>query len=70
MKVEYDFTNSVANPCKKAEREKITILLNTEVIEYFKNEAARTGIPYQNIINFYLLDCVRQEKKLVFGKND
>lgn len=68
MKVEYDFTSSVANPHRKNDKEKITIQLNAEVIEYFKEEAARTGIPYQNIINFYLLDCVRRERKLVFSQ--
>ena len=68
MRDEYNFQNSVANPYKKAEREKITIQLNAEVIDYFKAESARTGVPYQNIINFYLIDCVNEGKKLAFSQ--
>ena len=68
MRDEYNFENSVANPYKKAEREKITIQLNAEVIDYFKAESARTGVPYQNIINFYLIDCVNEGKKLAFSQ--
>lgn len=67
MRAEYDFGNSVANPYRRAEREKVTIQLNVDVVDYFKAESARTGIPYQNIINFYLADCVREGKKLAFS---
>ena len=48
-------------------REKITIQLNVDVIDYFKAESVRTGIPYQNIINFYLTDCAREGKRLTFS---
>ncbi len=34
------------------------------VIEYFKTEADRTGIPYQTLINLYLMDCVKENKKI------
>jgi hypothetical protein len=32
--------------------------------------AEETGMPYQNIINYYLLDCVKEKKhlELVFSK--
>ena len=36
----------------------------TIVIEYFKTEADRTGIPYQTLINLYLMDCVKENKKI------
>lgn len=67
MRTEYNFENSKQNPYRKAEQKKITIQLNTEVIDYFKDEAARTGIPYQNIINYYLVDCVEHGKRLTFS---
>ncbi len=47
--------------------EKITVQLNVDVIDYFKAESVRTGIPYQNIINFYLTDCAREGKHLTFS---
>ncbi len=67
MRDEYDFTDSIPNPYKKATREKVTIQINAETIAYFKNEAARTGIPYQSLMNFYLTDCAQEEKHLVFA---
>ena len=41
-----------------------TIRLDEQVIDYFKNMAEETGMPYQNIINYYLLDCVKEKKHL------
>jgi len=32
--------------------------------KYFKNLAEETGIPYQNLINLYLRDCVQTNRKL------
>ncbi|MBP5175639.1 MAG: antitoxin [Treponema sp.] len=48
----------------------ITIWLDDQVIDYFKSMAEETGMPYQNIINYYLLDCVKEKRRLelVFGK--
>ena len=34
------------------------------VIDYFKDEATKTGIPYQTLINLYLTDCVKSKRKL------
>jgi predicted DNA binding CopG/RHH family protein len=36
-------------------------------IEYFKKESARTGVPYQTLINLYLTECRQQERHLTFG---
>jgi hypothetical protein len=33
-------------------------------VALFKALAAETGIPYQNLINLYLRDCVQSERKL------
>ncbi|XPM61826.1 MAG: hypothetical protein EDM05_055340 [Leptolyngbya sp. IPPAS B-1204] len=37
--------------------------LEAEVIEYFKNLAIETGISYQSLINLYLQDCVKAQRK-------
>jgi hypothetical protein len=34
------------------------------VIEYFKSLAKDSGVPYQKLIDLYLLDCVKNKKKL------
>lgn len=46
----------------KRVRKPVTIRLDTEVVDYFKAEADRTGIPYQNLINLYLLQCAEEGK--------
>ena len=40
--------------------------IDVDTIEYFKAEGRRTGIPYQNIINMYLAQCVSEGKRLTF----
>ena len=64
MRKEYDFTDSMKNPYAKHFRKQITIRLGTDVIAYFKMLARKTGVPYQNLINLYLSDCVHSGKKL------
>ena len=36
----------------------------SQYMAYFKKMAEETGMPYQNIINYYLLDCVKEKKHL------
>ena len=43
-----------------------TDYLSNEVIEYFKDLSEKTSMPYQTLINFYLLDCVKNKKTLKF----
>ena len=38
--------------------------MSSEIIEYFKNLANETGVPYQQLINLYLKDCVENQKKI------
>ncbi len=64
MRKEYDFSESVRNPYAKHLKKQVTLRLGTDVIEYFKALAGETGIPYQNLINLYLQDCVQTKKKL------
>ncbi|OGQ21511.1 MAG: antitoxin [Deltaproteobacteria bacterium RIFCSPLOWO2_02_FULL_44_10] len=65
MKKEYNFSKmkEIKNPYigkKKA----VGINLSPEVIDYFKKMADQTGVPYQKLIDLYLLDCVKRRKKL------
>lgn len=57
MREEYDFTNSVKNPYAKKVKKQISIKIEEDTIEYFKELASKIGIPYQNLINSYLTDC-------------
>ena len=66
MKDEYDLSKmkSRPNPYAKRLKKQITLRISEDVIEYFKKEAAETGVPYQSLINLYLRDCVATERKL------
>ena len=64
MKKEYDFNKGKKNPYTKLLKKQITINLNEEVLDYFKKMSEETGIPYQNLINLYLLDCVKSKRKI------
>ncbi len=66
MKKEYDFTNAKKNPYTAKTKKQITINLNEDVLAYFKNISEETGIPYQSLINLYLLDCVNNKRTLKF----
>lgn len=64
MKKEYDFSKmkEVKNPYA-GKKKAVGINLSPEVIDYFKKTAEKSGIPYQKLIDLYLLDCVRHHKK-------
>jgi uncharacterized protein (DUF4415 family) len=64
MRKEYDFSKSVKNPYAKHLKKQVTLRLGVDVIDYFKKLAEETGVPYQNLINLYLQDCVHSQKKL------
>lgn len=67
MKAEYDLTNARPNPYIDKLRRPVTMNLDTYAIDYFKREADRTGIPYQRLINLYLVQCAREQKRLTFA---
>ena len=62
----YDFSQSRPNPYAKRERRAVTMNLDETAIDYFKRLSIETGIPYQNLINLYLVQCAREQKKLMF----
>ena len=66
MPSEVDFSESVQNPYVARVRRRVTINIDGENVDYFKGEAARTGVPYQVIINMYLPECREQKKHLAF----
>ena len=64
MKKEYDFSHAIKNPYFGKFKQQIAIRLDEQVIEYFKKMSDETGMPYQNIINYYLLECVKEKKHM------
>jgi len=66
MRKEYDFTKLKRrkNPYAKHLKKQITIRMGVDIIDYFKAMAEQTGVPYQNLINLYLRDCVQHHRKL------
>ena len=71
MRKEYDFDKMKGrrNPYAKHLKKQVTIRIGVDIIDYFKNLAEETGVPYQNLINLYLRDCVQSNRKLSFKWN-
>uniref|UniRef100_B8HWI2 Antitoxin n=1 Tax=Cyanothece sp. (strain PCC 7425 / ATCC 29141) TaxID=395961 RepID=B8HWI2_CYAP4 len=63
MRDEYEFSQSVQNPYAKKLKKQVTIQLEEDVVEYFKQISEATGILYQSLISLYLRDCVRSQRK-------
>lgn len=64
MRKEYDFSKGIKNPHAKRLKKQITINIDSEAIDYFKDLALETGIPYQTLINLYLLECAKEKRKI------
>lgn len=64
MKTEYDFTSARKNPYTGKLKQQITINIDSDTIAYFKTMSETSGIPYQTLINLYLADCARNNKRL------
>jgi predicted DNA binding CopG/RHH family protein len=67
MLEEYDFTNAKKNPYVKKLKKQITINIESDTVDYFKGLSESTGIPYQTLINLYLCDCAKKNKKIKFS---
>jgi len=67
MRKEYDFARMRGrkNPHAARLKKAVTIRLGVDIIEYFKQLALETGIPYQQLINLYLRDCVTAQRRPV-----
>jgi uncharacterized protein (DUF4415 family) len=66
MRKEYDFSKMKGrkNPYAKRLKKQVTIRMGVDIIDYFKRMSEDTGIPYQNLINLYLRDCVQSGRKI------
>ena len=45
------------NPYENKLKKSITIRLDTDVIEYFKQLGKKNGTPYQTLVNDFLRNC-------------
>lgn len=66
MRDKYDFSNGIKNPYADKLKKPVTINLDSGAVAYSKSLAEETGIPYQNLINLYLVQCAKEKKRLVF----
>lgn len=64
MRDDYDFSKSTKNPYTKKLKKQVTIRLDEDTIEYFKDLAEKKDLPYQSLINLYLRDCAQSRKDL------
>ena len=67
MKREYDFRNALRNPYAKRLKRQVTIRLDRATVAYFKGMAREAGMPYQTLINLYLRDCAKSERRLALS---
>ena len=69
MRAHYDFATMKGdkNPYIKLLKQPVTIRLDKESVAYFKALATELGIPYQNLINLYLRDCVVSKRRLTWA---
>ena len=66
MKQEYDLSKlqSRKNPYASKLKKSVTMRLSEDIINYFKEMAIESGVPYQSLINLYLRDCVLHHRKI------
>jgi uncharacterized protein (DUF4415 family) len=64
MRKNYDFSKAKRNPYARRLKKQVTIRLDLDTIQYFRDLAVETGIPYQTLINLYLRDCRSNGRKL------
>ncbi|WP_386692853.1 MULTISPECIES: BrnA antitoxin family protein [unclassified Lonepinella] len=65
MLPEYDFSQAIKNPYAKRLKSKkvVTIRIDDDAIDYFKQLSAEMDMPYQTLINLYLKECAQTQKK-------
>jgi len=66
MRSHYDFSKmkSRKNPYANKLKKQITIRIGSGTLEYFREMSNETGVPYQNLIDSYLADCVSSHRRL------
>jgi predicted DNA binding CopG/RHH family protein len=63
MRDHYDFSSARRNPYAKRSKKQITIRLDVQTLDYFKELSRELGIPFQALINLYLQDCASAGKR-------
>jgi predicted DNA binding CopG/RHH family protein len=63
MRKSYDFSKAKRNPYAGRLKKQITIRLDEQTLQYFKDLSIETEIPYQTLINLYLGECARTKKR-------
>jgi predicted DNA binding CopG/RHH family protein len=63
MRKSYDFSKGKRNPYARRLKKQVTIRLDTPTLDYFKSLSDELGVPYQTLINLYLSDCARSNKR-------
>lgn len=61
--------NPRKNPYAAKLKKQITINIDNDVIDYFKRQSIVSGLPYQTLINLYLVDCASHHRKLDLSWN-
>ena len=69
MKKEYNIAelNPRKNPYASRLKKQITINLDSDTVDYFKEQSEKSGLPYQTLINLYLADCATNHRKLTMS---
>jgi len=67
LKKNDDFSQSTPNPYVRKTKRQITSRLDSGTVDYCKSLSAQNGIPYHNLINFYLRACASFKKPLKRG---
>ena len=65
MREEYNIAelNPRKNPYTGRLKKQVTLNIDSETIDYFKEQSKESGLPYQTLINLYLSDCVSKKRK-------
>ncbi len=65
MKKEYDFSKmkEIKNPYSGTKKS-TGIKIRPVVLKYFEKMSKEVGLPYEQIIHLYLLDCVKNKRKI------
>jgi predicted DNA binding CopG/RHH family protein len=63
MRESYDFSKAQRNPYAKRLKKQVTMRIDAPTLDYFKGLSEDLGIPYQTLINLYLGDCARSQKR-------
>lgn len=66
MRDEYNIEalNPRKNPYAKKLKQQITINIDSDAIDFFRQLSVSSGIPYQTLINLYLSDCAKNNRKI------